>query len=551
MSLHPQPVPPVPDETARVARAAFPHGNRYLLMRDKFGALCTDEDFAALFPTRGQPAEAPWRLALILVMPYIEDLSDRQAADAVRSRIDWKYALSLELVDPGFDSTVLSEFRTRLVTGAAEQCILDAILTKCRAHGWLTARGHQRTDSTHVLAQVRAVNRLECVVETLRHALNRLATVAPAWLRAHDLPKWGERYGRRLDETRLPTSQEGRRAYAQEIGADGHALLAALYAPHAPTWLREEPAVETLRRVWVQQFYREADGIRWRTEDEGIPPAGTFISSPYDTEARYAKKHTTSWVGYKVHVTETCEDDAPHVITHVETTAGPVADGAVTPRIHEALAHTGLLPRTHIVDTGYLDAALLATSQREYGVDLLGPTRPDYKWQAQAAQGFDVSHFQIDWAHHQATCPGGCTSLRWTPAVDDRAHAVVKIKFSMKDCQPCPHRVDCTRAKRRTITVRCEEHYGALQAARARETSAAYTTEYAKRAGIEGTLSEGIRAHGLRRTRYIGEAKTHLQHVLTAAAINFVRISYWLMGKPRAKTRTSAFQKLIEHPVLC
>jgi len=135
--------------------------------------------------------------------------------------------------------------------------------------------------------------------------------------------------------------------------------------------------------------------------------------------------------------------------------------------------------------------------------------------------------------------------------VGDRTNAVVKIKFSMKDCQACPHRVDCTRARRRTITVRCEEHYGALQAARARETSTAYTTEYAKRAGIEGTLSEGIRAHGLRRTRYIGEAKTHLQHVLTAAAINFVRISHWLMGKPRAKTRTSAFQKLIEHPVLC
>ncbi|HEY5867986.1 MAG TPA: IS1182 family transposase [Candidatus Tectomicrobia bacterium] len=551
MSLHPQPVPPVPEETARVARAAFPHGNLYLVMRDALGALFTDEDFATLFPRRGQPAEAPWRLALILVLQYVEDLSDRQAADAVRSRIDWKYALSLELADPGFDSTVLSEFRTRLVTGAAEQRILDAILTKCREQAWLQARGRQRTDSTHVLAHVRAVNRLECVRETLRHALNRLATVAPAWLQAHCLPAWGERYGRRLDATRLSTSTEDRSAYAQEIGADGYALLSALYAPHAPVWLREEPAVETLRRVWVQQFYREDGGVRWRTEHEGIPPAGLFISSPYDIEARYAKKHTTSWVGYKVHVTETCEDDAPHVITHVETTAGPVSDGAVTPRIHEALAQTNLLPHTHIVDTGYLDAELLATSQREYGVDLLGPTRPDYKWQAQAARGFDVSHFPIDWAHHHATCPGGHTSLSWTPAVDDRMNAVVKIKFSMQDCQPCPHRVDCTRAKRRTITVRCEEHYDALQAARARETSAAYTTEYAKRAGIEGTLSEGIRAHGLRRARYIGEAKTHLQHVLTAAAINFVRISNWLMGKPLATTRTSAFQKLIEHPLRC
>lgn len=178
-------------------------------------------------------------------MQYVEDVSDRQAADAVRSRIDWKDALSLELADPGFDSTVLSEFRTRVVTGAAEQRILDAILMQCREQGWLTARGRQRTDSTHVLTQVRAVNRVECVGETLRHALNRLAMVAPAWLQAHDLPAWGERYGRRLDETRLPTSQEDRRAYAQEIGVDGSTLFAALYAPEAPGWLRGEPAVET------------------------------------------------------------------------------------------------------------------------------------------------------------------------------------------------------------------------------------------------------------------------------------------------------------------
>ena len=295
------------------------------------GALFTDDDFAALFPTRGQPAEAPWRLALILVMQYVEDLSDRQAADAVRSRIDWKYALSLELADPGFDSTVLSEFRTRLVTGAAEQRILDAILTKCREHAWLTARGRQRTDSTHVLAQVRAVNRLECVGETLRHALNRLATVAPEWLQAIVCRRGGSAMGGAWTIPACPPVKRTVSAYAQEIGADGYALLAALYAPQAPVWLREEPAVETLRRVWVQQFYREADCVRWRTEHEGIPPAGTFISSPYDTEARYAKKHTTSWVGYKVHVTETCEDDAPHVITHVETTAGPVATGPSRP----------------------------------------------------------------------------------------------------------------------------------------------------------------------------------------------------------------------------
>jgi transposase len=128
-------------------------------MRDAFGAIFADHEFAALFPTRGQPAEAPWRLALVTIMQYVEDFSDRRAADAVRSRIDWKYALSLELTDSGFDSTVLSEFRTRLVAGAAEQRLLDALLAKCRERKWLKARGCQQTDLPHVLAHVHAVNR--------------------------------------------------------------------------------------------------------------------------------------------------------------------------------------------------------------------------------------------------------------------------------------------------------------------------------------------------------------------------------------------------------
>jgi transposase len=188
-------------------------------------------------------------------------------------------------------------------------------------------------------------------------------------------------------------------------------LLSAIYDQRAPRWLREVPAVETLRRAWVQQFYMEAGQAHWRTEEEGLPPSRLFISSPYDEEARYARKHTTSWVGYKVHVTETCEDDAPPLITNVETTAGLVADGEATPRIHQALDSKALLPDKHIVDTGYLDAELLVRSKRDHEVELLGPTRSDYKWQARAATGFDAGSFRIDWQKGQATCPEGCASL--------------------------------------------------------------------------------------------------------------------------------------------
>src|SRR5712692_1131197 len=237
MSLHPQPLDPISADTARVARAAFPKGNVYLRMSDELGRLYDDEAFAPLFPRRGQPAAAPWRLALVSVLQYAEGLSDRQAADAVRSRLDWKYALSLELTDPGFDASVLSEFRTRLVAGRAEYQLLDAMLARFQAAGLLKARGRQRTDSTHVLAAIRALDRLETVGETVRHALNTLAVVAPAWLQPHLDPAWLERYGPRFELYRLPKAPAGRTALAEQIGADGFRLLAAVAAPDAPDWL--------------------------------------------------------------------------------------------------------------------------------------------------------------------------------------------------------------------------------------------------------------------------------------------------------------------------
>jgi transposase len=254
MSLRPQTCPEVPASTATVARAAFPRGNPYLRLRDALGTVFSDAQFAPLFPSRGQPAETPWRLALVTVLQFAENFSDRRAAEAVRGRIDWKYLLGLELVDPGFDASVLSEFRTRLVTGGAEALLIDTLLALCREHKLLVARGRQRTDSTHVLGAVRALNRLGCAIETLRAALNALASAAPEWLRAHADPTWPERYAKPADEVHIPKGEAARRAYAEQIGRDGHALLAAIMAPDAPAWLREVPAVMLLRHTWVQTF---------------------------------------------------------------------------------------------------------------------------------------------------------------------------------------------------------------------------------------------------------------------------------------------------------
>ena len=199
-------------------------------LRDRLGAIYADEDFAQLFAKRGRPAEAPWRLALVTVLQMMENLTDRQAADAVRGRLDWKYALSLELSDPGFDASVLCEFRTRLVEHGAEELILDGLLTVCRAEGLLKGGGKQRTDATHVLARIRALSNLEVVGETLRAALDDLAEAAAPWLRRQVGPDWVERYQHRIENYRLLKRAESVRRAG---GADRQGWLAPAGRPPA------------------------------------------------------------------------------------------------------------------------------------------------------------------------------------------------------------------------------------------------------------------------------------------------------------------------------
>jgi transposase len=225
MSLNSCPIDPVPSETARVARAVFPKGNRYMTMRDELGILYPNDLFADLYPQVGHYGEPPWRLALVTLMQFSENLTDRQAADAVRGRIDWKYALGLELTDTGFDFSVLSEFRTRLIAGAAEERLLTTMLDRFSDRGLLKKRGHQRTDSTHILAAVRSLNRLEIVGETLHAALNALAQVAPTWLRAQVTVEWVLRYGTSFSDYQQPQGKGERQQLAQTIGRDGHHLL--------------------------------------------------------------------------------------------------------------------------------------------------------------------------------------------------------------------------------------------------------------------------------------------------------------------------------------
>jgi transposase len=329
----------------------------------------------------------------------------------------------------------------------------------------------------------------------MRFALNRLAAVAPAWLQTPRQPVWLERYGARAENSRLPRTDAERQRLAATIGADGFALLQAVYALETPLEVRTEPAVDVLRRIWVQHYDGPGDPPRWRHDGE-VPPSPRVIHAPDDLEARDSLKRGMAWIGYKMHVTETCDDDTPHVITHVETTLATTPDDKMLDTIHAALAEHALLPQHHLVDCGYTDAEILVGSAREYGVTIVGPMAADPSWQAREATGDDKSAFTIDWESHTATCPQGKQRRKWQPDTDVAGQEVIHIRFAKKDGQACAVRSACTRAKTepRTLTVRTQSDHEGLQAARQPQRTVECKEPYAPRAGSEGTLSQGVRA---------------------------------------------------------
>jgi transposase len=464
---------PVPEQTTRVARSAFPKGNPYLTLRDQLGGIFQDDDFADLYPHKGQPALTPWRLALVTIMQFRENLADRQAAEAVRTRMDWKYLLGLDLTDPGFDFSVLSEFRDRLLAGNAEARLLDNLLERCRTLGLLKARGQQRTDSTHILASIRVLNRIELVAETLRAALNELAAVAPEWTRDLAPTEWFDRYSQRIEDATLPKGKAGRERYLQTVGEDGFVILDALDAPDNEQ-LRALPKVVALRRTWQRHYDRlpEEGGkpvVRLRSKQE-LPRADEGIESPYDPEARYRNKGDTQWVGYMAHVSETCDDDCVNLITHTHTTPATVHEAMCTEPIQQALMDKDLPPQKHLVDAAYVTADLLVNSRDDHGISLIGPPRSDPNWQSKVEGAYSLEQFTIDWDQQEVHCPQGKTSMTWSEKVNPAGPPYIHVRFRQQDCQACEQRPLCTRAKPphpRMMSLQPRRQYEALQAARA------------------------------------------------------------------------------------
>jgi transposase len=510
------------------------------------GTIYDDEDFSELFEVRGRPAIAPWRLALVTVMQFSEGLSDRQAAEAVRARIDWKYALGLKLTDPGFNFSVLSEFRSRLLEGGRERLLLEKLLEGCKERGYLKVRGRQRTDSTHVLGALRVLSKWERTAETMRAALNALAAADPEWLTEHADPEWFERYGRRVEDQRLPKGKEARTQYLKTVGADGMRLLGQLDAPHTPRVVKKLAEVEMLRQVW-EQYYDVSDGQIRVLDPKEMPEGARRIESPYEVEARYSTNRSMGWVGYKVHLTESCDEGPPHLITDIHTTAATATDVKQLTPIQQRLAASGMLLAEQLADSSYVCGSNLVSNHARQ-IDLIGPAFKDNTWQAKADEGFDVANFRIDWDNKTVSCFRERKSIRWSETKTARGRSMIHVDFSVDDCSACPSRSSCTRAKDlpRTLTLQPKEEHQAIQFARRRQRTEEFASLYSQRAGIEGTVSQGVRAFGLRKARYRGLKKTHLQELATATSINVSRITNWLNENPTAATRRSRLVALAQ-----
>jgi transposase len=372
--------------------------------------------------------------------------------------------------------------------------------------------------------------------------------VAPEWLREVISDDWFDRYSSRFDDYRLPKKKNEREQMAIQIGLDGHHLLHQIwFRGNAQLSLQKLSSVEILRCIWIQQYSIINCKLHWRTKDTtGFPQNSICIESPYDIDARNSSKRDLNWTGYSVHLTETCDKYSPNLITNVETTTATTPDGDMTPVIHANLAEKDLLPNEHYVDAAFVDSYQLVESHQKYEVSMVGRVAVDSSWQASLNMGFDVAAFTIDWNQQVAKCPQGHLSKSWRPSFDSRKNPVIQIQFERKTCIDCPVRKDCTKSVKRprTLKIRPQIEYEALTARRIEQQTEEFKKKYGLRAGIEGTISQGVRKFDMRRTRYFGLAKTHLQHVATACAINLHRFFHWSNNFPKAKTRITAFASL-------
>jgi transposase len=483
-----------------------------------------------LYSAEGKPGISPSILAFVTVFQFMEKLADRQAVNALCMRLDWKYALHLPVEYAGFDFSVLSEFRDRLIQGEAEGRVFEKLVAQIRALGLIKEHGKQRTDSVAMLTKVRRLCRLETVVETLRLAIVALVKTDPDWSAEMIPPAWEEKYGERFVRQRYREKEW--QDYENQIGANGVWLLNRLENGSAPRELQNLPEVQVLKTVWTQQFRDEAGkGVY---TDLKKYDGHTQIQSPHDPEARYSRKRHFEWVGDKVQVTETEDDGYPHIITDIVGTSSNQTDYEELPAIQERLEQRDCLPAEQYADAGYMSGPNLDHSHKMH-IDLIGPLPHVTTPQDLLPEGITRDHFQIDAHTLTVTCPHGYVADHPTPVNNS-----LQFRFPTALCAACElHARCCTGKGGRTIGI--SAYYELTEAAQARQKTEAFKKDYHQhRSGVEGTLSALVRGHGLRVARYIGQKKRNLQAVFTGCAANLKRTARWLAGeRPQIRHKKS------------
>jgi transposase len=531
MTLRRRDLREVPEDIAAIGERVLGEGDPYRVIGEQLADLVEDEQFAGLYDGRGRAAISPSVLALVTIFQFLEDLPDREASRQVVVRPDWKYGLHLPLGYRGFDFSCLSYFRRRLLEHEQSRLLFEAILRRVRALGFLKKSGKQRTDSLGVVGAVRELSQVELVTEAVRLALRALGETAPAWVEQTLPATYRTRYLERQADYRLSPTE--RQAELLRVGQDAAWLLEQLAAA-AGSVLQGLPEVRTLATIWEQRYARVDGQVRRRAT---TVDATELIVTPHDPGVRIGQKRGHVWWGDKVHITETIAEppdpdaaepadpaDQVRFITDVTTAGASSGDGAALAAIRAHLTERDLLPSEQVVDSGYVSGKHLAESETA-GVDLVGPPLADT-----STNGFKLADFALDRAARRAVCPAGQVARKWAPRTERDGSQSIQIQFPAAVCAACPLRPQCTTsASGRSLSL--SEHHARLAARRAEARTPAFRDKLKTRAGIEATLSELVRVHGLRRHRYRGEAKRHFEHLLKAAACNLKRLARALAAR--------------------
>lgn len=520
----------IPEETRRLVEPLLPADSVYRLVGNEIEQIISDEDLVDMYANEGRPAVNPVVLALVSVFQYLEKLPDRAAAEAVVMRLDWKYALRQELTWTGFHYSDLCNFRKRLLKHGREWVVFEGVVNYLRERGYIKKRGKQRTDSTKIIGLVARLSRLELVWETIRVALRTVGETNGPWVKKHLPVSFVDTHGQRRWDYRLSKAKIQRRM--GEAGQEGYWFLEQVEA-HGTDELKALPEVKQLRRVLEEQYSRGEDG-----ETKPRPPGqakGDVITTPHDPEARYGNKGGQGWVGYKLQVTETANDEF-RFITDVEIVEAMRQDNQCLTAIQKRLVQRGVPPGKQYVDRAYMSGRHIAESQ-DKGIDLRGYVREGNK---SKPEGFRLRDFQIDIEQRQAICPAGKKQSKWAKAKPGVKNLIAHhVRFGTQ-CQLCPYfGPDLCTDKPQGRCLGINAYHDRIQARRQEAGTDRFKEEMKIRAGVEGTVSELVRGHGARRSRFRGRKKNQLQALFAATAANLKRLAFCIFFFLRLPSRLS------------